>query len=175
MRLIPILILILSATPEAPLSNADVIAMVHAGISADVIIAKITTTPTAFTTTTEALVALAEAKVPEAVIKAMLARTPAAPSTATTNTAPPAAQRVIVHGVEFDLRDRGFVGDLVVDARGLTFCCASDLQVRNRYLRCTMSFQVPRESLVRAYVMGDPDHMPGVHVVDAANQGYYFF
>lgn len=73
---------------DPPLGNADVIAMVKAGLSADVILAKIESSPTAFDTSTDGLVGLGEAKVPDSVIKAMMAR-PATTSTAPT--APPAA------------------------------------------------------------------------------------
>jgi hypothetical protein len=81
---------VLAADP--PLTNADVIAMVKAGLSADVVIAKIESSPTAFDTSTDGLVALGEARVPDSVIKAMMAHpavTPTAPAR-TEPAAPPA-------------------------------------------------------------------------------------
>jgi hypothetical protein len=81
---------------EGPIGNADVIRMVNAGLSADVILAKIESAETDFDTSTDALVALGEAKVPESVIKAVLARpgktaTAAKPEATPTATATPAA------------------------------------------------------------------------------------
>src|SRR5207244_11008477 len=36
-------------------------------------------------------------------------------------------------------------------------------------------FQVPLATIATAHVMDSPGKMPGVHIVDTANQGYYFF
>jgi hypothetical protein len=69
-----------------PLDNTDIIRMVKAGLSSDVILAKIESSETAFDTATDALVHLGEAKVPDDVIKAMMARA----GTAATTTKPPA-------------------------------------------------------------------------------------
>lgn len=176
-RLIPILVCLLALPllADGPLTNDDVITMVRAGISADVIMEKIKTSSTAFTTTTPALVQLAASKVPDAVIQLMVAST-----TATAPAAAPVAEtvapmgRTVLEGVEFWARNAGYRGDLVIDERGLTFCCGQDLQVNNRYFRCTMSFQVPLATITSAIVMTDPGKMPGVHILDAAGQGYYF-
>jgi hypothetical protein len=68
------------------LTNQDVVAMVSAGISEDVIVAKIRTTSAAgvgatnFDTSVEGLKALKAANVPDAVVKAMIDPTPAAPT-----------------------------------------------------------------------------------------------
>ena len=68
---------------EQPLTNADIVKLVRAGVSADLIVAKIQASEPAFVTDTDSLVALANEKVPNAVIQAMMARTaPAAAPTA---------------------------------------------------------------------------------------------
>lgn len=180
-RLIPILVCLLALPlfADAPLTNDDVITMVHAGISTDVIIEKIKTSPTAFTTTTQALVHLGEAKVPEAIIKLMIGTTPAAttppPTTTTTANTTATAARTIVEGIFFAVNYHWYWGDLVVDQRGVTFCCGRDSAIHNQYIRCTTSFQVPLATITTVHVMSDPDKLPGIHVIDAANQGYYFY
>lgn len=68
-----LLILLLST-----LGNADVVKLVKAGLSAETIEAKISTSQTSFDTSTDALVALAEAGVPDRVIRAMLSAKPPA-------------------------------------------------------------------------------------------------
>ena len=68
------------------LTNQDVVAMVSAGISEDVILAKIRTTSasgggaTNFDTSVDGLKALKAANVPDAVVKAMIDPTPATPT-----------------------------------------------------------------------------------------------
>jgi hypothetical protein len=68
------------------LTNQDVVAMVSAGISEEVIVAKIRTTSAAgvgatnFDTSVEGLKALKAANVPDVVVKAMIDPTPAAPT-----------------------------------------------------------------------------------------------
>src|SRR5664280_2423577 len=57
---------------DVPLTNADVIQMVRAGISPVVIQAKIAASRTAFDTSTPALVELSKAKVPDSVVTAMI-------------------------------------------------------------------------------------------------------
>src|SRR4029077_2805150 len=121
-------------------------------------------------------------KVPEAVIKLIIASTTTPAGTPTAPAASPEAGtvapsplgRTVLEGVEFWARNAGYRGDLVLDERGLTFCCGQDLQVHNAYFRCTMSFQVPLATITSAVIMTDPGKMPGVHFLDAANQGYYF-
>lgn len=54
------------------LTNADVVRLVKAGLGSETIIAKITTSPSAFATDTESLIALAKDGVPDAVITAMV-------------------------------------------------------------------------------------------------------
>ncbi len=68
------LLLLSVAGADHPLTNADVEALVAAGISADVIEAKIATTVCAFDTSTEALVRLKKAGVPNPVLSAMIWR-----------------------------------------------------------------------------------------------------
>ena len=86
---------------ELPLTNADVVRLVRAGLSEQLIVTKINAAETAFDTSTDALVALAEAKVPEGVIKLMLDRTTtpspavaAPPSSPAATAASPAAAPV---------------------------------------------------------------------------------
>jgi hypothetical protein len=72
----------MAAAPSSEtLTNADVVALVKAGLSPATITAKIAASPTAFTTDTDALVALAKNKVPDDVIQAMLHARNASPMT----------------------------------------------------------------------------------------------
>ncbi len=59
---------------EAPLVNDDIVKMTAAGLSAETIVAKIQTSRVDFRTDTDALVALASARVPDVVIRAMIER-----------------------------------------------------------------------------------------------------
>jgi hypothetical protein len=82
------------AGAEGPLTNADVVKLVRAGLSADTIIAKIEGSATAFTIDIDSLVALAHEKVPDAVIRVMVERATGAPTptaTAQATSATPAA------------------------------------------------------------------------------------
>ncbi len=97
-----------AAAAEAPLTNADIVRLVKAGVSAETIVAKIQTSEVAFAADTDSLVALANEKVPDAVIQAMMARTAAtAPPAAAPTTAPaPAPEqakaevtKVVVQGI----------------------------------------------------------------------------
>lgn len=96
------------AAAEAPLTNADIVKLVKAGVSADTIVAKIQASATAFATDTDSLVALANEKVPNAVIQAMMARPSAVPATEAPPAAAPAAPpeqakaevtKVVVQGI----------------------------------------------------------------------------
>jgi S1-C subfamily serine protease len=60
------------AQKAAAMTNADVVALVKAGLSAEVVAAKIQSSATAFDTSTEALKALKDAGVPDPIILAML-------------------------------------------------------------------------------------------------------
>lgn len=60
------------AQQESPLTNDDVVAMLKAGLSADVVAAKIKTSPTKFDTSPAALQRLKEASVSDVVLLAML-------------------------------------------------------------------------------------------------------
>jgi hypothetical protein len=55
-----------------PLNNSDIVGLVKAGMSADIIIAKIKTSSCSFETSPAALKELKEAGVPDAVILAMV-------------------------------------------------------------------------------------------------------
>lgn len=61
------------AQAPAPLTNADIVGMVHAGVGAGVVAAKVRTTPGEYDTSPAALVALTRAGVPETVITEMVA------------------------------------------------------------------------------------------------------
>ena len=118
------------AAAEPPLTNADVVNLVKAGVSADTIVAKIRASETAFATDADSLVALANEKVPDAVIRAMVAR--AAPAAAPTPV--PAAQpaaapqppkvevtKVVIQGI---YRTRGICtarGEVTMTAKGFAF------------------------------------------------------
>jgi hypothetical protein len=60
----------------ALLTNDDVVKLTKAGLSAETIVAKIRASETKFDTSTDALVALANAGVPDAVIRAMIENKP---------------------------------------------------------------------------------------------------
>jgi hypothetical protein len=72
LSIIFILVFGLSVFGQSVLVNSDVIEMVKTGLSAEIIAAKIRSSDTKFDTTTPALKTLAESKVPDAVIVAML-------------------------------------------------------------------------------------------------------
>ena len=61
---------------DAPLTNDDVVKLSKAGLSAETIVAKIRASESKFDTSTDALVALAEAGVADAVIREMVNRKP---------------------------------------------------------------------------------------------------
>ena len=69
-------------TPTAELTNKDVLAMVSAGLTPEIIVAKIRSSPSKFDTSATTLAELKEAKVPDAVIMAMVQ--PTGPATAPT-------------------------------------------------------------------------------------------
>jgi hypothetical protein len=84
-----------SAQAPAALTNADVIALVQAGLDEGIIISKIQHSPVAFNTATAGLVELKNASVPASVVKAMIERSDAsfstpAPTSETRNTPAPA-------------------------------------------------------------------------------------
>lgn len=76
-----LLVLTTSVLAAEPMTNDDVLRLVRAGISTEVIIEKIRTSTCAFMTDTETLISLRKQGVPDAVISAML--TPAAKPPAT--------------------------------------------------------------------------------------------
>jgi hypothetical protein len=153
MRVIPALILatLLATTVlagETPLTNDDVVKMVQAGLSAEIVIAKIDASKTAFDTSSNALVTLAEAKVPEAVIRSMMAKTPASPAaTPAAAPIPPAAapatarDATLSEGAEVLAKDlyrtRGLCtvrGDLAVSKEGLRYTSTVATKVCEDYL-----------------------------------------
>ena len=84
-----LLIALLLATSAETLTNDDVIALHKAGLSADVIVQKITTSTTAFDTGATALIGLKSAGVPDVVITAMLQAKPSTPTSARPSSKPP--------------------------------------------------------------------------------------
>jgi hypothetical protein len=124
-----VLVVLVGATvaAAAPLTNADIVKLVKSGVSADVILAKIRVSETAFATDSDSLVALAHEKVPNSVIEAMVARsaaTPvpsAAPSPAAANTPAPEVTQVVVKGI---YRTRGICtarGDITMTPKTFAF------------------------------------------------------
>lgn len=81
------------ARAEEPLHNEDILKLLTAGVPASVIVAKITASTTAFDLSSDVLITLTKAGVPEPVLNAMIASKPAAstapaPPTASTPAAP---------------------------------------------------------------------------------------
>ncbi len=111
-----------AAAAEPPLTNADVVKLVKAGVSTDVILAKIKSSEVAFATDADSLVALANEKVPDEVIRAMVARTaPAAPTSAPAGTPKAEVTKVVVQGI---YRTRGICtarGDVTLTPAGFEF------------------------------------------------------
>lgn len=176
-RLMLVLVCLALPLAEQALTNNDIIALVNAGISPKVIIEKITASPAAFDTSTDALVRLAGAKVPPEVIKAMVekAGTAAPPPT-------PSAlkvERVVLGPVLFDYDYREWEGNLVIDERGLTFCCSRNMDLARKgqdtlsHL-CYLSFNLPAASITKSYLLADEDRLSALFLVDSANQGYFF-
>lgn len=72
MRIVFALLLAVSLHADELLDNAAIVRMVHAGLSADVVLTKIAQSQTAFDTSVDALIALKSEGVPDTVIHAML-------------------------------------------------------------------------------------------------------
>ncbi len=86
--LLAVLFVALPLSAAETLDNAAVIKLVRAGIGPDVIMAKIERSKTNFDTSTDALVVLKAAGVPDGLIKAMIVAAPAAPQAVQTVPAP---------------------------------------------------------------------------------------
>jgi hypothetical protein len=88
--LLALLLVTTALRAEEPLRNADILRLHKAGVPASVIVAKITTSSTEFDVTSDALITLTAAGVPEPVLTAMLAasKPPEAATTATPPSAP---------------------------------------------------------------------------------------
>jgi hypothetical protein len=80
------------------LTNADVVKLAQAGLSAETIEAKIAASETQFDTSTDALVTLAKAGVPDRVIRAMVTAAPVPPAKPVERRPPPAAERSVERG-----------------------------------------------------------------------------
>lgn len=123
----------------ATLGNADVVKLVKAGLSAETIEAKITSSSTDFDTSIDALVALAEQGVPDRVIRAMIERDRIAPvpPTPPTPPVPPVAPQPIGRR-RYDVtlhNDQGgkCVGEVTVDSRGIKASRCRDLDFDLRW------------------------------------------
>ena len=119
-RLLLALLLAISGTEI--LTNEDILALVKAGLSADVIISKISTSTPAFHTEVRDLVALHAAHVDDRIVQAMVhaGTSTTAPTPAATTDAglPP----VRFGGILIDLPGiRTYEGTLTVDPAGLTY------------------------------------------------------
>jgi len=95
----------------APLNNKDVVALVKAGLTADIIVAKIKASRTNFDTSATALQELKAAEVPDAVILAMVqaptgtAANTSPESTAVTNSGDPKATVYVYRKKNFNTRN----------------------------------------------------------------------
>jgi len=90
MRLMTVLLfLALPLSAFEVLDNAAVVRMVGAGLGTDVIVLKIERSEASFDTTTDSLIALKNAHVPDAVIRAMLIKGDAVPPSPAPRIAPP--------------------------------------------------------------------------------------
>ncbi len=129
-------ILLLFSLLLSTLGNADIVKLVKAGLSAETIEAKIAASPSKFDTSTDALVALAEAGVPDRVIRAMIGAKPApevspapvpAPSKPSTPQLPSRRYDVTVHAENGGKCE----GELRVDGKGIkaTRCKALDFEI----------------------------------------------
>lgn len=120
-RLLAILALLLTTHLSAAetLTNNDVIALHQAGLSADVIVQKITASTCRFTTDTDALIALKAAGVPDAIVTAMLRSTTPAPS-AEAPPAPPSKPVEPVKPATFMVYQHLCTVQLSVQAVGIT-------------------------------------------------------
>lgn len=78
---------------EEPLRNEDVLRLLKAGVPASVIVAKITTSTTHFDVTSDALITLTTAGVPEPVLTAMVAASKPTPEASTGSASPKASHR----------------------------------------------------------------------------------
>lgn len=112
------------------LTNADIVRLVKAGLSPATIEAKIAASDTKFDTSTDGLVALAEADVPDSVIRAMIEHTavPPVPPTPPVAPAPPGTvvrrYEVAVHRSQYARCDGA---ELRVDRRGVKASRCKDL------------------------------------------------
>lgn len=119
-----LIVLLLLALPLAAaddvLTNADVVKLIKAGLSAETIEAKIVTSSARFDVSTDALVALAREGVPDQVIRAMITASPAvaapAPRQVTTKRTTSRRYDVAVHR---DTNAKCDGAELRVDGRGL--------------------------------------------------------
>ena len=101
MRIARIALLLLAALPLLAgevLDNAEVERLVAAGLSPDLIVLKIERTASQFDTSTDGLVALKKAGVPDKVIRAMLLKTEPAPAATPAPSAEPAESAPLAAG-----------------------------------------------------------------------------
>ncbi len=106
-----LLLLASSLQAEEVLDNAAVVKMVRAGLSIDVVMAKVASSQTGFDTSVDALIDLKSQGVPDPLIKAMVLRDQSKPVTPVTqNPAPPAsAPAELCENVEYyTLGQRGW-------------------------------------------------------------------
>lgn len=167
------------------LTNEKIISMLQSGLSPEAITALITTSGCAFDTSTDAIIALTNAKVPSAVIKAMVGKqcttaTPAT-STATSNPQTPAADPTAF--LESDelvrLRKtgaRGWEGFLRIDKTGVTFCCRGNYYyAQSARGMCGDSFKLPLDQLKGSYLYAHGSENPEWMLVTVADVGYRFY
>lgn len=107
------------------LTNADVIKLVQAGLSPATVEAKIASSDAKFDTSTDALVALAKANVPDSVIRAMIAKSPAR-----TNQQPATSNRSVTRRYDAAIHRTQHAkceGELRIDGKGIKATRCKDL------------------------------------------------
>lgn len=143
----------LGIAQTTPMHNEDVIRLVRAGLSEELVLAKIRMSETSFDMSTDAMVALAEARVPEPVIKAMMASTASpteVPAAAPVGSEPPAPAPTAAPApgelLLADLaRTRGLCsafGDLRATTKALVYVPVKVTKVCEDYLSST-AFEIP--------------------------------
>lgn len=133
---------LIAGADEAPLTNADVFRMTSAGLSAQTIVAKISTSRGDYRTDTDSLVALASSHVDDSVIRAMIERQsvavvapPGQPAAAPAPPSPPARSPAPGRIPSASRRKR--FEEVTVETRGGGHCDHADLEVTSSGLKTT--------------------------------------
>ena len=139
----------ISAWAQQGLTNTDIIKMQSAGLSESVILSSVNSQPAAYNTTTDGLIALKKAGVPDAVVAAMISRTAAMKSgvandagtnlASTTPTGPPAGVDEV--GVYYQDRNKNWhpIPSEIVNTKSGAFSKASPPTALSRVTLTAMS------------------------------------